>query len=781
MAGRARTTGSRARQEIRELAARRGWNPSHPAHGGDLLEKDEISSFFPGIGLGPEAPDFLFCPGGNPVMVAEATNEAARSGTAIEEAIRYAESINAAQKYSVTLAAGASGSEEHGFIVHARVRSSTGEWVPLLAGGCELTTLPSRAEAESACTAGDGTTRVEMPAHAEFIDAAIEMSRILRSAKVEPVHRPKVLGALVLAMYQDAAAPAGSRSAAPALTLDRVNQLVTAAVHRTDGLTSERRAELAEALRLTGAGYRHLDARAGRLLAILRRLNVRAVMHRGVDFLGTFYEAFLRYGYDNNSLGIVFTPRHITRFCADLLDVDRDDRVVDLACGTGGFLVSAFDRMLRTAPGEADGDKIRGSLAGYDTNPTVWALAVLNMYFRGDGKSHIVRASSLTTGARAAVRQRFTKAFLNPPFSQDDEPERQFIDASMDACEPGGLLAAVVKAGIFADGEHTAWRAGFTRRHAVQAVISLPEDLFYPTAAPTSILIGRAHVPQRDSDQVYLARVSNDGFTKLKGKRVERPGSELADVVAGYRKVQAGSAVTDDRSVTVPGSALLGGAEWSPQEWLPQPPAESTVMEHQRAVLAGSLLRTVARYPELSEQVVTDLDRGRDPAPLPYGSGLLPLSGLFEVQNGRSSGEKNYLEGDVAYVSSGDLSNSIVGLVHPVPGELFCPGAITVTAFGQAFVQPWPFMARGNGGSSVRVLVPRFRMSFRELLWFAAQVNLQRWRFFYARMAIKSRIVRLHVEVPAAAIPDEATGFGASISGFLDSFQRQRRTISGVG
>ncbi|MGH4027289.1 MAG: N-6 DNA methylase, partial [Pseudonocardiaceae bacterium] len=527
-------------------------------------------------------------------------------------------------------------------------------------------------------------------------------------------------------------------------------------------------------------GYQQLEGEIGRIIMILRSLNVRAVTHSGVDFLGTFYEAFLRYGYDNNSLGIVFTPRHITRFCVDLLDVDHNDRVVDLACGTGGFLVSALDRMVATAPREASKNKIRSSLSGYDPNPTVWALAVLNMYFRGDGKSHINRASSLTARARSEVRQRFTKAFLNPPFSQDDEPERQFIDASMAACEPGGRLAVVVKAGIFADGEHKAWRGEFTRRHTVQAVISLPEDLFYPTAAPTSIMIAKAHVPQLESGEVYLARVSNDGFTKLKGKRVERPGGELADIVAAYRKAQAGSAVMDERSVTVPGSTLLGGAEWSPQEWLPQPHVENTAVEHQRVLLAGSILRAVAQYPELAELVMTNLGSDRGSTPLPYGSGLLPLSDLFEVQNGRSSGEKNYLEGDVPYVSSGDLSNSIVGLVHPVPGELFSTGAITVTAFGQAFVQPWPFMARGNGGSSVRVLIPRFRMSFRELLWFASQLNLQRWRFFYARMAIKSRIVRLKVEVPTAAIPDERTGFHASISGFLGSFRLQRRTISGV-
>ena len=60
-------------------------------------------------------------------------------------------------------------------------------------------------------------------------------------------------------------------------------------------------------------------------------------------------------------------------------------------------------------------------------------------------------------------------------------------------------------------------------------------------------------------------------------------------------------------------------------------------------------------------------------------------------------------------------------------------------------------MARGNGGSAVRVLVPRYAMAAEELLWFASQINSQRWRFFYARMAIKSRLERLEVDESAEA------------------------------
>ncbi|MDA0739728.1 MAG: hypothetical protein O3A59_12430, partial [Nitrospirae bacterium] len=55
---------------------------------------------------------------------------------------------------------------------------------------------------------------------------------------------------------------------------------------------------------------------------------------------------------------------------------------------------------------------------------------------------------------------------------------------------------------------------------------------------------------------------------------------------------------------------------------------------------------------------------------------------------------------------------------------------------------------------SVRVLIPRYKMSFNDLVWFASQINAQKWRFFYARMAIKSRLERLEITSPSYRLKD---------------------------
>lgn len=756
---------SRTRYFIRTQSEKRGWNVSHTSKGGDFIEEQEIINSFPDIGLGLSKPDFLVCFKGEPVMVIEAKNEAKKIDEAINQAIGYCETINGTNKYNVKIAVGVAGEEDNGFFVKVKYLQGT-TWKELKSNGYEISTIPSKREVELAINANDGTTSVTVPSSSEFIEAAIELSKILRLAKIEAPLRPKVIGAIALAMYQ------GEIDITTENELDSLNSLVHEAIYESVDLRDETKKRLEEALILTGGDFSRLSSKIQRIISILKRLNIRSVLQTDTDFLGLFYEAFLRYGYDNNALGIVFTPRHITRFCVDLIGARLADRVIDIASGTGGFLVAAFDEMMSKAKGPKAIKKIKDSLYGFDTNPTVWALATLNMFFRGDGKSHIENISCFEK--KGEIEGKFTRAFLNPPFSQDEEPERDFIDLALEALEPGGLLAVVVKAGIFADDDNKVWRQRLVQNHSVFAVISLPEDLFYPTAAPTSIFIAKAHIPQSEADKVFMGRIWNDGFEKLKGKRVECSGSQLNEILESFNNFKNNIDFETELATTILGTQIIDGQEFSPQQWLPQPTITVQELKNQEQRLILSLFQAVSTIPELADEVLEDFPAHlNDGESIPYGSSGV-LTDYFDVANGKSSGEKNYSEGNCPYISSGDTTNSIIRLVADDENEVFEEGAITITAFGQAYIQPWRFMARGNGGSSVRVLIPKFKMSFNELLWFATQINIQRWRFFYGRMAIKSRLERLEIDCPTAEINDS----GNTLYERIDEFRNKLFELS---
>lgn len=738
---------SRTRYFIRSIAAKRGWNVAHVSRNGDFLEEQEIVDMFPDIGLGADKPDFLVCHKAEPTMIIEAKNDFKKINQAITEATEYADTINKTSKYKIKLAVGVAGEDDNGYQVVVKYLKDT-SWCLLKSCGYELTTIPSIREVELALQADDATTTVSIPSSSEFIDAAIEISSILRSAKIEAPLRPKVIGAIITALYQ------GEIDLSSGNELKSINDLVDSAISESIDLDASKKQKLKDALRMTGNDYDRLSPKIQRVVFLLKRLNIRSVLQTDTDFLGLLYEAFLRYGYDNNALGIVFTPRHITRLCVDLINARMSDRVIDIASGTGGFLVSAFDKMMSTAKGPKAVEKIKQSLYGFDTNPTVWALATLNMFFRGDGKSHIENGDCFDEQNKQSVRGKFTRAFLNPPFSQENEPERDFIDAAMDALEPGGFLACVVKAGIFADADNALWRSSFIKKHTLVGVISLPEDLFYPTAAPTSILIAKANIPMDNSNQVFMARVWNDGFVKLKGKRVHCEGSQLPEIIRCFQAYQQKTKFTSSIATVIKADCVLDGQEFSPQQWLEQPSISDAELQNAKKDVIMSIYQTVTAMPDIADEVLEnfpDVDTDLPNIPL---NRTKPLNYFFDVHNGKSSGEKNYTVGSCPYISSGDIFNSVIRLVSDEKEEIFSSGGITVTAFGQAYVQPWRFMARGNGGSSVRVLIPKYKMSLNELCWFAAQINIQRWRFFYGRMAIKSRLSGLMIRSPENRLPD---------------------------
>jgi type I restriction-modification system DNA methylase subunit len=170
--------------------------------------------------------------------------------------------------------------------------------------------------------------------------------------------------------------------------------------------------------------------------------------YRFHDILGIFYNEFLRYANSDGGLGIVLTPRHITKLFSDLAEVNKDSVVIDNCCGTGGFLISAMKRMEE----EAKGDKTKikhihsKQLIGIENNPKMFCLACSNMMLRGDGKSNIYQQDCFQVDEEE-IRKRFkpTIAFLNPPYSKGNgHKELTFIENALSFLEPNGICVAIV-------------------------------------------------------------------------------------------------------------------------------------------------------------------------------------------------------------------------------------------------------------------------------------------------------------------------------------------------
>lgn len=243
-------------------------------------------------------------------------------------------------------------------------------------------------------------------------------------------------------------------------------------------------------------------------------------VYKEFDIVGQFYGEFLKYtGGDGKGLGIVLTPRHITELFAMLANVTKDSKVLDLCAGTGGFLISAMHQMGRTAVTDADHRAIREQgLVGVEQQPHMFALAASNMILRGDGKANLYQGSCFDVAIADAVKKHGCDVgLLNPPYSQKatDLHELAFVKQMLDCLAPGGTGVAVVQMSN-AISPHPL-REEILKSHTLEAVMSLPNDLFHPVGVVTCIMVFTAHRAHSTTNKnTWFGYWRDDGHVKLK-------------------------------------------------------------------------------------------------------------------------------------------------------------------------------------------------------------------------------------------------------------------------
>ncbi|MCX6766395.1 MAG: N-6 DNA methylase [Candidatus Moranbacteria bacterium] len=259
------------------------------------------------------------------------------------------------------------------------------------------------------------------------------------------------------------------------------------------------------------------------LLHIIRDLHVHVNPftkdHYDFDIIGNFYGEFIRYtGGDGKGLGIVLTPKHITDLFADLAKLNKNSVVLDTCCGTGGFLISAMKKMTKDVSSDEKKYILDNSLIGIEQEPQMFALAVSNMILRGDGKTNLYQGSCFDETLFDKVKGKASAGFINPPYSQkgEDLHEWNFIIQLLNALQKNAVGIVIVPMSL-AIAKHPL-REQLLKEHRLEAVMSMPDDLFYPAGSVPCIMLFTAHVPH-DSDshhETWFGYWKDDGFRKDK-------------------------------------------------------------------------------------------------------------------------------------------------------------------------------------------------------------------------------------------------------------------------
>lgn len=234
----------------------------------------------------------------------------------------------------------------------------------------------------------------------------------------------------------------------------------------------------------------------------------------GEDVMGIFFNEFNRYKKKSES-GQVFTPEHITSLMYRLIDVHQDDRVLDAACGSGGFLVKSMSNMIKESGGiQTDkAKKIKSQqLFGIEFDREIFALACANMLIHKDGKTNLEQLDSRTLKAGEWMREKkITKVLMNPPF------ERKYgclkiVENVLDNV-PQHTMCAFILPDKKLEKDNS---ASILKHHQLQKIVKLPEKVF-SEGVTTSVFIFEAGIPQNNKE-IFGCYIEDDGLETVKNQ-----------------------------------------------------------------------------------------------------------------------------------------------------------------------------------------------------------------------------------------------------------------------
>jgi type I restriction enzyme M protein len=294
-----------------------------------------------------------------------------------------------------------------------------------------------------------------------------------------------------------------------------------------------------------------LKFRDGRILMLfLNEVNGFEYSHS--EELGNAFEYLLKTMGIQAENGQFRTPRHIINFMVECLDPQPNDRILDPACGTGGFLVSAYKHILaqHTSPGSrTPGDKLThdqrqkvySNLTGYDVTDLMVKVSKVNLFLHGFPDPAIHIYDTLTNDAR--WNEKADLILANPPFMTPKggvsphtkfrvsakKSEVLFTDYIGEHLMPDGRGAVIVPNGIVATTQNAYVKLRkFLIEDSLVAVVSLPAGVFKPySGVKTSILFLDKKL-SRKIDEVLFLKVNADGFD-LGDQRRPIPENDLPE------------------------------------------------------------------------------------------------------------------------------------------------------------------------------------------------------------------------------------------------------------
>jgi type I restriction enzyme M protein len=301
---------------------------------------------------------------------------------------------------------------------------------------------------------------------------------------------------------------------------------------------------------------------------ILRQLvelfSAKPLHHVSPDILGDAYEWILRYFAPQKAKeGEVYTPREVIKLIVEVLSPQPGESVYDPALGSAGMLIASYQHV-KNEKGKSEADKL--FLLGQEANHKTLALSEMNLFIHDIRNAQIALGDTLLYPKfkEGEGIKTFDVVIANPPWNQDGYaeetlkkgefwrerfnkygfPPNQSADWAWiehmlsSANKKNGRVGVVIDNGcLFRSGKEKAIRTGIVKDDLIEAVILLPEKLFYNTGAPGAIIILNKNKQKKRKETILFINASKEYEQHPEVRKLNRLGDEhINKIVKAYRE-----------------------------------------------------------------------------------------------------------------------------------------------------------------------------------------------------------------------------------------------------
>ncbi|WP_313232131.1 type I restriction-modification system subunit M [Tissierella praeacuta] len=310
------------------------------------------------------------------------------------------------------------------------------------------------------------------------------------------------------------------------------------------------------------------DKKLSQLLLIFDSMNLSNEYLESEDILGDAYQYLIKQFADEGGKkgGEFYTPTEVVKIMVNLLKPQEGERIYDPTVGSGGMLIQSIDYIKNHG-----GNHKNISLFGQEINLSTWAICKMNMLLHGTKGADIQKGDTIREPkhTEGGVIKTFDKVLANPPFSlknwgmeeaEADQYHRfpygvppksygdlAFVSHMVASLNAKGKMASVVPHGVlFRGGAEGKIREGFLKDDLIEAVIGLPQNIFYGTGIPAAILVINKNKEEEKRNKVLFIDGSNyfikDGNkNKLRDEDIEK----VVKIFDEYKDVEKYASVVD--------------------------------------------------------------------------------------------------------------------------------------------------------------------------------------------------------------------------------------------